>query len=768
MARFFRRLRRPSLVLLLSLLGLAALKWWQYEASLGLPQRVANTSVRLPKNAPGSGMFEFVDFVPYDAAPAPVDLITTPAFPDDLFILEHAGRIVRFPVDYQGEEGETFLDLRDSTYRNSESGLIGLAFHPQFGQASSPNRGYFYVFYCAKREDGTNSNRLSRFELPDGSRTARRESELILIDQRDDHEWHNAGCLIFGDDGFLYVSLGDEGDNFDYNANAQRIDRDLFSGVLRIDVDMRGEGVSHPIPRQPETGQTANYYIPDDNPFVGERGVLEEFYALGLRNPHRISFDSATGILWAADVGGGDREEINHVVAGGNYQWSYRQGTLPYDRGPSRGAKPSPHYGIDSGPVFEYEHVHGNNCIIGGFVARECRFPELNGYYLFGDAGSGQIWTLIGNVSGAYTQETLAPLPVSGDWILSSICTDQRGNVYALGYQNGIYRLQRREAVSDIEPPQTLSQTGIFSDVSALTPSPGVVPYEINVPSFAYGARKRFWILLPGDGENPDSDCIGFRKRFAWRFPGGTTFVQHFDYPAGGEWFPIETRILVRDEGAGAYGLNYRWDESGTDATLVTESVEETLRLTRPDGLVQEVDWYFPFGRECLQCHNTSANQVLGVNSRQLNRSVDYGHGPKQQLASWFDAGLVRHRENPRSHALRLSFGGYDRLRPDSGQLSLRVHSYFAANCASCHRPLGARADMDLRWQVPLAEAGLVGVPGVSSRAVDGEILVVPGEPEQSLLWRLVDTHEMPPVSRLRRDDEAAELLAEWILSLRP
>jgi glucose/arabinose dehydrogenase len=111
--------------------------------------------------------------------------------------------------------------------------------------------------------------------------------------------------------GFLYVTNGDD----ERGANNQRINVSLHSGVLRIDVDQRGGSISHPIPRQPVNGTTANYYIPNDNPFVGQAGVLEEFFCIGLRSPHRMTYDPVSSRIFIGDVGQGAREEHYRGIA---------------------------------------------------------------------------------------------------------------------------------------------------------------------------------------------------------------------------------------------------------------------------------------------------------------------------------------------------------------------------------------------------------------------------------------------------------------------
>ena len=147
-----------------------------------------------------------------------------------------------------------------------------MAFHPEFHQAGSPNRGYVYVYYSyspnpvpgpnAPPFDTPTYDRLSRFTVPDGSLVADPNSELVLVNQYDRHIWHDGGSVFFGDDGFLYFANGDEGGVSDPNNTAQKLNGGLFSGVFRIDVNS-DPVKSHPIRRQPwapATGRLAVHY----------------------------------------------------------------------------------------------------------------------------------------------------------------------------------------------------------------------------------------------------------------------------------------------------------------------------------------------------------------------------------------------------------------------------------------------------------------------------------------------------------------------------
>jgi len=280
-----------------------------------------------------------------------------------LFVGERGGRIFFFTNHPTAGQKTLFLDLSAVTQSESDCGLLGLAFHPEFGVAASTNRGFVYISYSYSPSptatpgfDTLSYNRLSRFSVPDGASVAEPGSELVLINQFDRGFWHNGGAMFFGSDGFLYLSNGDEGGANDSFANTQMITNGFFSGIFRIDVDMIPSR-SHPIRRQirdrggvpigwPPTF-SANYFVPNDNPWQDPGGsVLEEFFAIGLRSPHRMTLDPPTGRIWLGDVGQVTQEEINLIQKGGNYQWAYFEGS-------AIGPKPQPAslIGTDSPPL---------------------------------------------------------------------------------------------------------------------------------------------------------------------------------------------------------------------------------------------------------------------------------------------------------------------------------------------------------------------------------------------------------------------------------
>lgn len=248
-----------------------------------------------------------------------------------LLLADKRGKIFTFENNPGVTSLTELIDLQPTTQWDGDSGLLGVALHPAYGQGVGKDHVFVYYRYrpfepgeieggAGVDENGEPNNqkaymRLSRFTWSPGSE-AIVSPEVVLINQYDPHNWHNGGGLAFGSDGFLYITVGDAGGADDEFNTTQSLEGGLFSGVLRIDVD-EDASRSHPIRRQPldpvprpdstrfiEETYTANYYIPNDNPWQDEGGgILEEFYALGLRSPHRMTYDRETGQFWIGDVG---------------------------------------------------------------------------------------------------------------------------------------------------------------------------------------------------------------------------------------------------------------------------------------------------------------------------------------------------------------------------------------------------------------------------------------------------------------------------------
>lgn len=331
-----------------------------------------------------------------------------------LFVLEQRGAIYVFQNQRSVTSADVFLDIRDRVNSaGSEEGLLGLAFHPDFA-----GNGFFYVDYTAGNPRRTV---IARFSVVAGdTNKADKASELVLLEVLQPYSNHNGGQLAFGSDGFLYIALGDGGSEGDPQGNGQNCTT-LLGKILRIDVDRRLGAL--------------NYGIPSDNPFVGNAlGFREEIYAYGFRNPWRFSFDPETGWLWAADVGQDRVDEIDIVSKGQNYGWNIMEGNLCFK--PSTGCNQT---GLTL-PILTYNHSLGD-AVTGGFVYRGSELPELAGWCIYGDYGSGRIWALrYDGVEAPVNTELL-----DSSLNISSFGVDEQNELHICDYNGQIYKLVKAQ-----------------------------------------------------------------------------------------------------------------------------------------------------------------------------------------------------------------------------------------------------------------------------------------------------------------------------------
>ncbi|HJS01202.1 MAG TPA: PQQ-dependent sugar dehydrogenase [Flavobacterium sp.] len=298
-----------------------------------------------------------------------------------LFVVEKGG-LIKILNDNGTVNTTPFLDVSLLVSTTSERGLLGLAFHPDYA-----TNGYFFINYSNTSGD-TVIARYSVYAANPNVANPSSATILMTIDQPYDN--HNGGSLKFGPDGYLYIGMGDGGSGGDPQGYAQNTTIDgsnpsrIYLGkMLRIDVN--------------ET--TAPFYsIPATNPFVGQAGK-EEIWAIGLRNPWKFSFDSATGDLWIADVGQGNLEEINKttfpLTAGLNYGWRCYEGNTAFN---TAGCPVSSSLTF---PLLDINHSTGACSITGGYVYNGTTYPNLQGKYLFTDYCDSRIGivTSTGNLS---------------------------------------------------------------------------------------------------------------------------------------------------------------------------------------------------------------------------------------------------------------------------------------------------------------------------------------------------------------------------------
>ena len=639
-----------------------------------------------------------------------VDLLRSPS--DGRWYLPTQGGVIYVFDDREDATPSVFADLSGAIVEGGEAGLLGMAFHPDYAA-----NGEVFLSYTAPG-GGAFVSRISRLHSDDGS-TLDLASESVVLEVEQPYTNHNGGDIGFGPDGYLYIGLGDGGSSGDPMGNGQNVDT-LLGAMLRIDVD--GGGVEP-------------YGIPADNPFAAGGGS-PEIYAWGMRNPWRWSFDRETGDLWVGDVGQHVWEEVNQVELGQNYGWNVREADECFD------AETCASAGLVD-PVAQYRNTQSAS-VIGGYVYRGASLPALSGRFVYSDYYLGTIW----GVDPAGDVMVLSDASGRG---ISSFAEDEDGELYALRYQGGIFRLRAAEPEPEGQEhlPTLLSKTGcvdVQGPDEGETPAAGaLIPYTINVPFWSDGADKGRMMALP------EGAMITVGEDGDWDLPPGSVLVKSFHL---GER-PVETRLFVRHADGAWAGYSYRWRDDGSDAELLAE------------GATAEIagqTWNFPSRGECLFCHTAAAGRSLGLETAQLDLDVEVDGAAKNQLDHLVDLGVLAVRPEGAGAPYPSTSG--------EGALEARARAYLHSNCSHCHRPNapGGRSSIDLLYTTPLAEAKICDVlPRSGDLGISDARLIAPGDPTRSLLptrMRSTSAARMPEVGSLAVDDGGVALIEAWIAEL--
>ncbi len=695
------------------------------NGEFGLTQRASLNDLNLPIDGVSLGDFQLVNVYPNLSFQEALLVDDVPG-ENRMIVVEQFGRIKAFNDDPNVTEVQEILDYSDKiSIVSGEQGLLGFAFDPNFVE----NR-YVYTYHTQVE---TNRSIITR--LPWDRETDKLDDSkakiVMTIDQP--FETHNGGMMAFGKDNFLYISLGDGGDGGDPFNNAQ--DRStLLGSVIRIDVNTPDDSVA--------------YLVPDSNPFVGEENVRPEIWAYGFRNPWRFSFDRLTGDMWLGDVGQADLEEISLVKAGGNYGWRVYEGTRPNEANlnvlPDSAFTP---------PVYEYDHSQGL-AVIGGYVYRGA-VGALQGKYLFSDFYSGEITALTLDGETVTNVESIAT--VEGP---TSFGENREGEVLVVSRYGGIFKFAQNTA--SIEFPQSLSQTGLFTDLSSLTPSSGLVEYTPSHPFWSDGAIKRRWIGVPDDVKIDFSDND-------WNFPLGTVSVKHFEMemientPSSAR--RLETRVMYNTS-QGWQGYSYRWNTEQTEATLLSDRQTEQLTINLNDGTAREQRYDYPSPNDCSSCHSEPATYLLGLETGQLNTDFAYANGTDNQLRALNHIAMFSYDiGNPEQYKV------LPPVEDESASLEVRARAYLDVNCSTCHQPRGAApTGMDFRFEVTNDGMKAIDVwPQSGSFNIENPRIIAAGSKERSIVWHrmsIIEGGRMPPVSSHLVDEAGLKLIGDWIDSL--
>ena len=353
---------------------------------------------------------------------SPVGFEQDPSDPANQYVVEQRG-VIRL-IRNGAVQATPFLDISSLVLCCGERGLLGLAFPPNYGAS-----GRFYVNYTRA---GDGRVVVARYRRSVNPLVAESQGRPLVWSTGEDsirhpESNHNAGCMAFGADGFLYIAQGDGGGGGDPENNSQNTS-ELLGKILRIDVNVPD---AHP----------QGFVVP-----AGNAGLPRpEIWSLGWRNPWKFSFDApargGTGAMVVADVGQGAWEEIDYEPAGRvgrNYGWRVREGAHPYT-----GSTTLPL--VD--PIYDYDRAAGRS-ITGGYIYRGA-LPALRGRYFFGDYATRRVWSLnlrINGSTGEASPSTAADLiehtaELGGSNVLGGISAfgvDAAGELYVVNYSAGI------------------------------------------------------------------------------------------------------------------------------------------------------------------------------------------------------------------------------------------------------------------------------------------------------------------------------------------
>jgi uncharacterized repeat protein (TIGR03806 family) len=656
---------------------------------------------------------------------------------DDLLVVlqggdkERPSKILRVRDAPDTDHAETLLEI-------SSRLIYSVAFHPGYR-----TNGHLFVFSNGPTPEPERTNRISRFTI-DRQAPYRCDpsSERVILEWRS--AGHDGGGLVFGHDGMLYISAGDGTSDSDTWVTGQDLS-DLPGGVLRIDVE--------------HLDGTKSYSVPKDNPFADRKDARPELWAYGLRNPWRMSIDDKTGQIWVG-VNGQDQWETAHLVRRGeNYGWSVYEGSHPFYLNRRLGPTPP------VPPTIEHPHSEARS-LTGGVVYYGDQFAELNGVYIYGDYSTGKIWGARHDGARVAWHQELANTQLQ----IAAFAVDHHGELLIVDHAGSLYRLIRAPRQGLTVPfPTRLSETGLFASMREHKVQPGVIAYSVNAAGWADAARFERFIALPNDAQ------IEYSSSGPWNFTNGAVLVQTLSLerevgqPASRQ--RIETRLLTRQNGQWA-GYSYRWDESQSDATLVSAKGEErefAIQDHRGPASSRRQVWRYPSRTECLTCHSRAANFVLGVTEPQMNKMHDYVRMSDNQLRALQHAGLF---SGSRSNALNDLPKLVDPYDPNQS-LDARARSYLHVNCSVCHVEAGGgNSKMELGFTTAAERMNIVEArPQHDTFGIDNAMLIFPGDPDRSILYQRVSRRgggQMPPLVTTMVDERAVELIRDWIRAMPP
>ncbi|MFQ3248877.1 MAG: glucose/arabinose dehydrogenase/mono/diheme cytochrome c family protein [Glaciecola sp.] len=476
---------------MISFTGLLAVIYFSVPLIMGKAftsdRDIANkiTQVRIWFNPVESSDWGLKNKLPGLTFAQPVLVKQAPNEDSTLYVLERGGIIKKISL-VEELQSEVVIDVSDKMGDvEIENGALGFAFNPGF-----ENKPYLYLYYTDTRPQGFQYNRLSRFDMSKSSLEEVNDSETILLElQRSDSGFHNGGSVEFGPDGYFYIGLG-EG----VHTEVETSDQVLRSGILRLDVNIEAQNSIQPEPFS--YGLAQNYRIPNDNPFISNSKIRNEYWALGLRNPFRFTFDSKTGDLWLGDIGSTIWEEVNRIEKGMHYQFPFIEGNQ------ESGVNSWESLDIpQQGPIYTYEHNAYDRAVIGGVVNRSDLYKGLEGKYIFADNYSAKIFVMDADKEKIESVKLIARANQYAQRGISSVVQLKNGEILVttLGASSEpsgeVLLLVAAEQADVVEPEVNTSDVPEEYDEAA------------TASLFAVNCGRCHGVN--GDGKGPDSALLG-------------------------------------------------------------------------------------------------------------------------------------------------------------------------------------------------------------------------------------------------------------------
>lgn len=608
------------------------------------------------------------------------------------------------------------LDLSERVDTYWEAGLIGFQFDPEY-----PVKPYLFVVYVAK--EPFMHHVISRFTVSGGSANLTSEKILLVGDDQATlggrvRGAHQGGPIRFGPDGKLYIGIGEQTED----AASQSMET-LQGKILRLNPDGS---------------------IPEDNPFYDSlQGKYRAIYALGIRNPFGLAFQSGTGRLFEADIGKSSFDEINEIKSGNNYGWPLAEGV-------------SENPGFTN-PIHAYPPAIGRSICGSAFYPENGNFPEQwRGKLFFADWAARWVKAIdvdnpeiVLDFGSDFSNPVAIEVSADGSlWVLNrgtrwrdgKVFQNNSGSLTRISYVGGDYTESEADSF-----PQSLSEAGVLGQTDPFRPTQQFVRFEMAQPIWRPGVKVASWLKMPRGGKivrAPDSD---------WVFPAGTQIVQHFENLAGNSY---ETH-LYQSNGDGTFKASaYRWNSESKDANIIGQSEFlpvpwDSTNMWLSPGPVAKLD---------------PKTAIFGFQPQFNTRQLNVGN----QLSDWNKRGWFESRLKTRELA---AFPKLPSVHDESIEAIDRIRSYLDVNCASCHKPGGAsRGYFDARIQTPFEEQALLSDQLMAGDlGVAGAKLVTPGEPAKSILYmRLArkDGFRMPPGFVSEEDPPILPLLEQWIREL--